>query len=215
LGGAGRMYPDTDSYPIVITETRVERIDDSLPELPEKREERYIKDFNLPEEIAKSLSISPKRTLFEEIVELGVEPVFAAVTIEQTIKALARDEVEVDNITDKRIKDIFAQLVENKIAKDAVEILLEYSAKNPQEKLTDAIEKLDLVMYAEEEVISIINKVLKANNKLIIESGKKAMGNLMGQVMEKVQGRYDGQEISNLVKKQLDTKLKEIAKKEE
>ncbi|NHJ46698.1 MAG: Glu-tRNA(Gln) amidotransferase subunit GatE [Asgard group archaeon] len=215
LGGAGRMYPDTDSHPIVITSTRIERIDEALPELPEKREERYIKELNIPEEIAKELAISSRRMLFEEIVELDADPVFVAVTLEQTLKALARDEVQIENLTDKRIKDIFTQLIEKKIAKEAVETLLEHFAKNPRDKLDEVLEKLNLVMYTEDEVNSIISKIIKKNNDLLLESGKQAMGNLMGQVMEKVRGRYDGQEINKLVKKQLNAKLKELTKKEE
>jgi glutamyl-tRNA(Gln) amidotransferase subunit E len=210
LGGAGRMYPDTDSYPILISEARIKRIDDALPELPDIREERYKKELKLPEEIAKKLAISSKAVLFDELVKIGVDPILAAVTLEQTIKALSRDGVQTENLTDNLIKNIFEQLVAEKISKEAIEPLLVYFSKSPRSKMDAVLEELNLKMFTEEHVGNIIDEILEANTELIITSGKRAMSKLMGQVMEKVRGRYDGQKVNKLMKKSFDKKLSEL-----
>ncbi|NHK30553.1 MAG: Glu-tRNA(Gln) amidotransferase subunit GatE [Asgard group archaeon] len=214
LGGAGRMYPDTDSYPIILTEARIKRIDDTLPELPDKREERYLKELKLPEEIAKNLAISSRAMLFDELVKIGVDPILGAVTLEQTIKALSRDGVQTENLTDNRIKNIFDQLVAEKISKEAIEPLLVHFSNSPQSKMELVLEELNLVMFTEEQVGNIIDEVLKRNTTLISTSGKRAMGKLMGQVMEEVRGRYDGQKVNELMKKRFDKKLSELKKEQ-
>ncbi|NHJ39807.1 MAG: Glu-tRNA(Gln) amidotransferase subunit GatE [Asgard group archaeon] len=210
LGGAGRMYPDTDSYPIIITESRLNRIDESLPELPDKREERYIKEFKIPEEIASKLSISPKANLFDELAKNGVNPILAAVTLEQTLKAMNRDGIQTENLTDNRIKEIFELLVAKKISKDAIDPLLEYYSKSPKSKMESVLEELNLSMFSEEQVSKIIDDIIKDNLELIKSSGRRAFNNLMGQIMEKVRGRYDGQEVNELMKKKFDKKLLEL-----
>jgi glutamyl-tRNA(Gln) amidotransferase subunit E len=210
LGGAGRMYPDTDSYPILITEARIKRIDDALPELPDVRENRYIKELKLPEEIANKLAISAKAVLFDDLVKIGVDPILAAVTLEQTIKALSRDGVQTENLTDNRIKNIFEQLVAEKISKEAIEPLLIHFAKSPRSKMDAVLEELNLKMFTEEQVGNIIDEILESNAKLILSTEKRAMSKLMGQVMEKVRGRYDGKKVNELMKKHFDKKLTKL-----
>lgn len=214
LGGAGRMYPDTDSYPILITKARVNRIEETLPELPDKRKERYIKELKIPEEIANKLSTSPKAILFDELIKISVDPVLTAVTLEQTIKALTRDGIPTENLTDNHIKEIFKQLAAKKISKEAIEPLLVHFSKSPRSKMDAVLEELDLVMLTEEQVCTIIDNILKNNSELITTSRKRAMGTLMGQVMEEVRGRYDGQKVNELMKKRFDKKLSEIEKEQ-
>ncbi|NHJ03667.1 MAG: Glu-tRNA(Gln) amidotransferase GatDE subunit E [Candidatus Heimdallarchaeota archaeon] len=212
LGGASRMYPDTDTYPIVISENRIKRIEENLPELPDKKEERYIQEFNLPEEIAKNLAISSRAILFDELVKSGIDPILAAVTLEQTIKALAREETPVENLTDKRMKEIFELLLQKKIAKEALEPLLKYFCENPKDKIESAMKKLNLEVLSENELIEIIDKIINNNLDLIKESSNRAKSVLMGQVMAEVRGKIDGQLVNATVEKRFNIKLKELGK---
>ncbi|NHJ31380.1 MAG: Glu-tRNA(Gln) amidotransferase subunit GatE [Asgard group archaeon] len=210
LGGAGRMYPDTDSYPIVITDARIKRIEEQLPELPDKKEERYVKDLKLPEEIAKELAISQKADLFDELVKFGIESMLVAVTLEQTMKALAREKINIENITEKRIKDIFTLLKNKRIAKEAIEPLLKHSAENPKDKLDHALELLELELISKEQLNSIIDEIIKENIDFIKENGQRALGKLMGHVMEKVRGKIDGKIVNDTLNKKFKSKLKEL-----
>ncbi|NHJ87299.1 MAG: Glu-tRNA(Gln) amidotransferase subunit GatE [Asgard group archaeon] len=209
LGGASRMYPDTDSYPIVISESRIKRIADELPELPSTKENRYIKEYNLPEDIARHLAISQNSELFDELVKMSIDPMLVAVTLEQTMKSLAREKLQIENITESRIKEIFELLGKKKIAKEAIEPLLRYSAESPKIKLDDMIKELDLETISEEELIKIIREALATNIELVNETGKNALGKLMGEVMEKVRGKVDGKIVNKTVEQQLDAYLDE------
>ncbi|MGC9781670.1 MAG: Glu-tRNA(Gln) amidotransferase subunit GatE [Candidatus Heimdallarchaeota archaeon] len=210
LGGAGRMYPDTDSYPILISKARIKRIEDNLPELPDKKEERYIKELNLPEDLAKDLAISNKASLFDELVEMNIDPMLIAVTLEQTLKALARENVPIGNLSDKRIKEIFELLAQQKIAKEAIDELMKYLAKNPRERTEVALEHLGLKVITEDQLVKIIHEVIEKSIDIIKESKEHAKGNLMGQVMTQARGKVDGKIVNQLLSKQLNEKLKEL-----
>ncbi|MEA2070814.1 MAG: hypothetical protein U9O98_05930, partial [Asgard group archaeon] len=207
LGGANRMYPDTDSKPIPITPKHLQKIADNLPELPRTREKRYRKDLQLPDEIAKNLAISTKASLFDDLVKMGVEPITAAVTLEQTLKALKRDDVPIEKLTDERIKDIFGLLVENKITKDALEDIFTYLANNPSKSLNKALDALELHPLEKQDVIDLINKLLFENKKLVLEKKEKAFNSLMGELMDEIRGQFDGQKANELLKEQIENFL--------
>ncbi|MBN1327984.1 MAG: Glu-tRNA(Gln) amidotransferase subunit GatE [Candidatus Heimdallarchaeota archaeon] len=210
LGGAGRMYPDTDSYPIIISPTRLKHIEEGLPELPEKREERYKKDYHLSEEIARNLAISIRANLFDELVKIGVDPMLAAITLEQTMKALIREEIPVDKLPDKRIKEIFELLLQNKIAKEALAPLLSHLAISPRDKLETAIRELGLESISEVDFLKLIDKILMENIESIKDSGERSIGKLMGLVMKEVRGKIDGETVNKTVTKRFKEKLKEL-----
>ncbi|MBK5114510.1 MAG: Glu-tRNA(Gln) amidotransferase subunit GatE [Candidatus Heimdallarchaeota archaeon] len=210
LGGAGRMYPDTDSYPIIVTQARINRIEEGLPELPDKKEERYIRDLNLPEEIAKELAISPRADLFDELIKAELDPMLVAVTLEQTLKALARDAIPIESITDNKIKDIFSLLKNKRIAKEAIEPLLKHLAENPKDKIDTTLEFLGLELISEEKLSQIIDEVFKINLDFIKENGQRALGKLMGHVMEQVRGKIDGKIVSDTLNKKFKAKLVEL-----
>ncbi|MHA1462580.1 MAG: hypothetical protein ACTSQ0_05885 [Candidatus Heimdallarchaeota archaeon] len=208
------MYPDTDYYPIVISESRIKRIEEELPELPDKREERYIQIFKLPEaiaKIAKSLSISSRVPLFEELVKIGLDPTLIAVTLEQTMKSLEREKVPVGKLSDIMIKEIFQLLLEKKIAKEAIPSLLRHRAEHPKDKIGEALTALGLEAISEEVLKIIIDKELTKNLDLLRDAGNRAIGKIIGFVMTDVRGKIDGKIVNECVKKQLSEKLEEIA----
>ncbi|MCG3254278.1 MAG: GatB/YqeY domain-containing protein [Candidatus Heimdallarchaeota archaeon] len=204
------MYPDTDSYPIVITDARIKRIEEELPELPDKKEERYIKTLNLPEDIAKEMAISTRADLFDDLVKNGIDPMLVAVTLEQTMKALARDNVPIENLTDKKIKDIFDLLKNKKIAKEAIDPLLKHCAEKPRDKIETALELLKLELVSEEQLDQIIDRIINENLDFIKDNGQRALGKIMGHVMEQVRGKIDGKLVNDVLNKKFNAKLAEL-----
>jgi glutamyl-tRNA(Gln) amidotransferase subunit E len=212
LGGANRMYPDTDTKPIVISETRITRLEEQLPELPAKREERYKKELGLADEIARTLAVSENAFLFDKLVKKGVDPTLAAVTLEQTIKAMTREGIPVDNLPEEKIETVFNLLVDEKIAKEAIESLLEYFAEHPKDTKEQAITALGLEPLSEEELAEIIDTIIELELDFVKQNKTQAKGKIMGQVMEKVRGRIDGEKVSTVVTNQLEKKIQELEK---
>src|SRR5690606_1525873 len=70
-----RYFPDPDLVSLEIDAAWVKRIDDSLPELPQEKRARYIKDFGLSEYDAGLLVNSLELvSFFEETVKLKANP---------------------------------------------------------------------------------------------------------------------------------------------
>jgi len=44
-----RYFPDPDLVPVTLTDAQIEALRDSLPELPDAKQERYVREFELPE----------------------------------------------------------------------------------------------------------------------------------------------------------------------
>jgi glutamyl-tRNA(Gln) amidotransferase subunit E len=106
--GAARMYPETDIPPTLITEELVEKIRLNLPEPAEKKLSRLMKEYSLNEKLAKQLVDSEYNSLFEATVkESGVAASTVAAFLTETLKALKREGVQVEQVGDEQIKSIF------------------------------------------------------------------------------------------------------------
>ena len=70
-----RYFPDPDLAIIKISDEMIEKIKSELPEMPENRRERYIKEFNLPEYDSNILTSSKYISdLFENAVKICNNP---------------------------------------------------------------------------------------------------------------------------------------------
>ncbi len=67
-----RYFPEPDIPPMVFTDEYIEKIKDSLPELPQQKLKRYLSEFNLPENYASSVTETfEKAQVFEKAVALA------------------------------------------------------------------------------------------------------------------------------------------------
>src|SRR5579863_2388177 len=74
-----RYFPEPDLLPLVISEEWKQEVRRSLPELPQAKEERFLREYGLPHQDAQLLAMS--RTMaeyFEEVSKLSGQPKVAA-----------------------------------------------------------------------------------------------------------------------------------------
>ena len=64
--------------------------------------------------------------------------------------------------------------------------------------------------FSVEDLKIIISEIVDKNSKIIEEREMRSMGPLMGEVMEKVRGKIDGEIVSKELKVQILNKLKEM-----
>jgi glutamyl-tRNA(Gln) amidotransferase subunit E len=201
LPGAARMYPETDIPPVVISPERIRKIEKRLPERPEEKVKRYIEEYHLSKDLAGKMAGSPQAGLFEEIVRtLRVDPALVAVTLEETLKSLRRENVPTDNLQDHHLIQVFELLSKGIFSKEAVPAVLAALAKNPTLSAQKAAELLSLTRLSQEEVEKIVWKVVQSNSSIIEKQGERAFKSLMGQVMKEVRGRADGKLVSETLK---------------
>jgi glutamyl-tRNA(Gln) amidotransferase subunit E len=202
--GAARMYPETDIPPTLITSEFVEKVRLNLPESAEKKLQRLMKQYGLNEKLAKQIVDSEYNSLFENVLkESGVSATTVTVFLTESLKALKRDGVQVENVTDEQIGEIFKRVGSGVLTKEAVADVFTWLSKNEGKGVVDAMDALGLKMFSLEELDQIIDRVIAANKQSVEKVGKNAFGMLMGLVMKEVRGKASPEVVGALISKRL------------
>ncbi|MFX0121863.1 MAG: Glu-tRNA(Gln) amidotransferase subunit GatE [Candidatus Hodarchaeota archaeon] len=202
LHGRSRLYPDTDLPSIVIDSNRVKKIEESLPELFRDRIERMSKQYSISIDVAEELVYEDRADIFEELVAKGVPTNIIITTLTQTLTMIARERVNIDNITDEHLLEVFDALKLEKFAKEAIPNILTQIGNNPKKSLIDIISESGGQM-TQEELDDLILNVINDSQNLIKERGMNSFSPLMGLVMKKARGKIDGKLVSEILMKRL------------
>jgi glutamyl-tRNA(Gln) amidotransferase subunit E len=204
--GAARMYPETDVPPVHITEDYVRSLRKQLPELPERKLHRLIQEYGLNQKLAKQIIGSEYGSILDEAIrESQVSPTLVAVVLTETLKALRRDGVAVENVSDKQLLAVFRMVGSEAIAKEAVPDVIIWLSDHEGATVEQALGALDLGLLSQAELENIIDELIEGNRKLLKERKGKAFGILMGLVMSSVRGRAKAKIVSELVKQKLES----------
>ncbi len=202
--GAARMYPETDIPPQPITPELIEKIRSNLPEPADKKVARIIKQYGLNEKLAKQLADSEYNFLFEDLARIsGVQASTAAAFLTETLKALKREGIQIDAVSEEQIKSIFQAVGSGELAKEALSEVFSWLSKNEGKTVQDAISALGLKMFTEADLAPIVDRVVAANKPQVDKLGKGAFGMLMGAVMKEVRGKANPELVAKLLRERL------------
>ncbi|MGD9131747.1 MAG: Glu-tRNA(Gln) amidotransferase subunit GatE [Candidatus Bathyarchaeota archaeon] len=203
--GAARMYPETDVPPIQVTKKYVDGLSSRLPELPEQLMKRLMKEYKLNQKLAKQILDSEYLELFESLAkETKVSATVIAVALTETLKALRRDGVNVEAVTDGQFMEMFRLIGEGKTVKESIPEVLTWLASHEEAGARAALKSLGLGMMSRKELEDLVDDVIEKNSEFIELRGKGAFGPLMGIVMKKARGRVKAGVVSEILKKRLD-----------
>jgi len=207
--GAARMYPETDIPPIQITEDYVRKISSQLPEMPEQKLERLMEEYRLNQKLARQVLDSEYSRLFESIVkQRKVSPTTVAAFLTETLKALKRDGVQVDKVSESQIREIFNEISAGEFTKEAMPDVTVWLSSHENKGVREAIKSLGLKTISENELRAFVEKVIEDNRHLIRERGENSFGVFMGIIMKELRGKVD----TALVSRVLREKLKEFVR---
>jgi len=207
--GSARMYPETDTPPILVDDEILRLAREIQPEPPEKKMRRLTEEYGLPKELAREVLRDIRLDLIERLIkEYGdrVPPKTIASIFVVTLRGL-RGEVDTERITDWHLEEIVRLLAEGMIAKEAVEELLKYLAENPGVPPEKAAEKLGLTSVSREEAERIVEEIIRQNMEQVRQRGMRAMGLIMGRAMARLRGRIDGKIVAEIVRWKLQEAL--------
>ncbi len=202
--GAARMYPETDVPPIQISREYIESLCKRLPELPEQKMQRLMRNYGLNEKLARQVLNSEFNQLFEEAIENSkVTPTLVAVVLTETLKALKREGIEVGNVSDEQFLELFHLVSSGKVAKEGISDIITWLAEHEKSKAIEAVDALDLSILSQKELEQIVDKSIEENKNALMEKGEKAFGVIMGLVMKKVRGKARAELVSEVVKRKI------------
>ena len=195
------MYPETDVPPVVVDQTRLDRIRDTLPLSPDLRLAQLMKEYDLNETLASQLLSSEFTELFERIQhETRIPSSFSAATLVETMKSLRRQGFDVSNISDSTLFEVFTTVDSGKMAKEAIPDILAWLAKNPEKTVVDGQKALGLETISKEELEISVAKVIEDNREMVRERRIGALGPLMGTLMKEYRGKVDAKILSDMLR---------------
>ena len=204
LPTANRMYLETDIPLFQITDDMVEPIKNNLPELPDEKEARIIKEYKLSEDLSSQLVRRLLADRFEELMaKLKVDSTTVASVLVSDLRDLRREGVDVSIFTNEKLTETFKLLEENKISKDALKDLMLAVSKKPEEPVEKIAEEENLTLLSEDEVRAIIHDIVSGQENMVKERQMGAMGPLMGMSMKQLKGKADGSLVNKIVREEI------------
>jgi len=198
LPGAARMYPETD-----VPEIHPEPGDIEPPELLTERVERYQSDDGLGEALAEQVAFGQFMPLYERAVREGVDPTFAATTLESTLTELRRDDVPVERLDDAQLLAVMQLVESGDLAREGVNEVLTTLADDPDLSAEAAIEAAGLSGVSEDEVREAVVEVVERNAEQVEAEGMAAFSGLMGEAMGALRGKADGEVVSAALREEI------------
>lgn len=202
LPGKERMYPETDVRPILVDEKVLESIKLNLPELPEAKAARFVKDFRISKEQAEALVRSGYEDEFELLASSFGHPQVVARIFLNTYPELEKIGVDPSKLGLESIKDVLTALKKGAFAKEAIPKILTSVAQNGH-TVEKAIEILGVETIDIESVKEVCDRVVREREKFIRERGENSLGPLMGIVMKELRGKVDGKVISEILNERI------------
>ena len=203
LPGAARMYPETDVPPIRITDDLLNKLRENIPEKFEEKVKRFVSQYGIHEDQAKTIIRRNLDDIFEKAVALGIKPSIVVKTLLGTIEEVRRNIGDIKNLTEDVLMEVFEGLLRNKFSKEAIPEILKYIAERGYRPIDEICEELGLKLMSEDEVRAIIREIVNDLKEIILKRKMGAMGIVMGKVMDIVRGKADGKLVSKLVKEEI------------
>lgn len=193
-----RFFREPDLLPLHISDEDIEKIRQTLPELPDSKIKRYVAELGIDKKDAQLLAKYPKVAEFFEEASKGVSsPKKVANFILGVIFAFLKSESLKEEfelkISPEGLKELVLLNESGKLNMSKAKITLEQmllSGKRAEELLSDE----DLGGFDEEMLSNLCRKAIDANPKIVADykAGKdKAVMALVGFVMRESKGRAD------------------------
>jgi aspartyl/glutamyl-tRNA(Asn/Gln) amidotransferase, B subunit len=206
-----RYFPDPDLLPLVIDAATVEDVRRTMPELPDEKAARFVREHGLSDYDAGVLTASKELAQYYETVvaRLGSQPKLAANWVMGELSgALNKDNLDVvgSKVTAEALAGLLTRIVDSTISgKIAKEV---FEAMWAEGRDADAIiEAKGLKQITDTSAIErAIDEVMAKNPGQLADyrSGKdKLFGFFVGQVMKATGGKANPAQLNDLLKKKL------------
>jgi aspartyl-tRNA(Asn)/glutamyl-tRNA(Gln) amidotransferase subunit B len=203
-----RYFPDPDLLPLELTQEYVAALRKDLPELPDAKKARFVRDYKLsPYDAGVLVAERESAEYFEAVAEGRDGKTAANWVVNELFGRLNKEglEVEASPVSTRQlgaILDLIASgAISGKIAKEVFEIVWKEGGEP-----ADIVEKRGLEQVTDTGAIEkAIDTVIAANPGKVADAkaNPKALGWFVGQVMKSTGGKANPQAVNELLKKKL------------
>jgi len=206
-----RYFPDPDLLPLVVSDEVVERIRGAMPELPEARRSRFVREYGLaPYDAALLTASRAAADYFEAMAKAsGVEPKLCAnwqtgalnASLNEAGLEIAQSRVAADSLA-RLLKRIADGTLSGKMAKEVFDAM--WAGEGDAETI---IAERGLRQISDAGAIEkVVDEVLAANARQVADyrAGKeKAFNSLVGQVMKATRGKANPAQVNEILRRKL------------
>ena len=202
-----RYFPDPDLLPVLLKE---EFLNLSIPELPDEKKARYMREFGIKESDAEVLISSLEMSrFFEYLCGQNLNPKLCVTWLTTELMGLLKGDLTIENspVNAQKLSVLIKRIEEGEISAKAAKDVLAFVFENVEIEIDAAIEKLGLKQISDNGAIeAVITQILEANADKVAEykSGKdKLFGFFVGQVMKEGKGAFNPAKVNELLKAKL------------
>lgn len=204
-----RYFPEPDLPPLLLKQEEVDSLKGTLPELPEARKQRFLKEYQLGHEETSILIAEKARAdYFEHVAKMGDARLSANWVASELLGRINKAGLSI-NESPVVAKDLCALLmmikdgdVSNRAAKDVLDVMFEEGGK-----AEEIIDRLGLRQVNDSAEIERLAKEIIEENpgqcEAYREGKTKLIGWFVGQIMQRSKGKANPAQAGEILKKAL------------
>ncbi|KAA3615715.1 MAG: Asp-tRNA(Asn)/Glu-tRNA(Gln) amidotransferase subunit GatB [Calditrichaeota bacterium] len=205
-----RYFPDPDLVPVKIDQLWLDEIHTSLPELPDERTERFVKEYKIPEYDAEVLTAGKDVADYYETTVKSVANAKLASNwiMGEVMRLVNQQKVEIGDIsiTPARLADLLNSIENKTISGSAAKTVFEKMAET-ELSVAQIVEQEGLAQISDSsELDKLIDQVISENTQQVerYKNGeKKLIGFFVGAVMKASKGKADPKQTNEILRKKL------------
>lgn len=216
-----RYFPDPDLLPLEFSQEFVDELKANLPELPDQKKDRFIKEFGIPPYVAGVIvSEPPLAGYFEEMIAKSDDPKIAANwLINEHLGRLNKEGYSIENspippaANGAIVSLVYRRVISGKIAKEIYEITWDTNTDGSAPKkiftfddVQHLVDSRGLRQVTDLSAIEkVVDDIIAANpdKAAQVKDKPQSLGWFVGQVMKSSGGKANPQAVNELLKSKL------------
>jgi len=203
-----RYFPEPDLEPVIVSDAMLEA-GKNIPELPDAKKERFVKEYGIKEYDANVITGAIEMAhFFETMLKEGASAKNSVTWLTTELQGRLKNGMTMETspvdavVLATLVKRIDDSTISGKAAKEVLDYRMEHDAE-----IDDIIEKLGLKQMSDGAAIEgIVESILTANPDKVeqYKGGKeKLIGFFVGQVMKESKGTANPAKVNEILKKKL------------
>ena len=204
-----RYFPDPDLLPLIISDEMLKEYS-KIPELPDEKKARFVKEYGLKEYDASVITSSLEMAnYFDSMMNEGISAKNATTWLTVELQGRLKEGVTIEEspIDAKTLATIVKRIEDSTISGKAAKEVLDDLIANNSNNVDATIEKLGLKQVSDDgALLAIIDEILNANQDKVAEykAGKEKMfAFFVGQTMKASKGSANPNRVNELIKERL------------
>ncbi|MEQ1802979.1 MAG: Asp-tRNA(Asn)/Glu-tRNA(Gln) amidotransferase subunit GatB [Gammaproteobacteria bacterium] len=204
-----RYFPDPDLLPVVLDQDFISEVRRALPEMPDAKRERWVRDFGLKADTADVLAADPDVAgLYDALARESGQAVAAANTVQSQLFSLFGAERTPAGVNVAATAAVIRMAAEGVIARNsAKELIEEFAFAATAPPMEQLVRERGLAQISDTGALeAIVDQVLAANPAQAEQyrAGQtKVLGFLVGQIMKASGGKANPAQVNELLKRKL------------